>query len=364
LLLNKTIIELELADKLKYKYSQKSQDCALTLYNREEYMLAIISTENLKRIYKTTTGIIRRKSKEIVALDGVDLSVQTGELFGMLGPNGAGKTTITRILATILLPSTGTAQVFGLDVVKDAKSIRPRIGLVFGGERGLYWRLSGRDNLQYFADLYKVHPDVARKRIPELLEMVGLTNRANERIENHSRGMKQRLHIARGLIHDPELLFLDEPTIGLDPLAAREMRDMILGLKKSGKTIFLTSHYMFEMDALCDRVAVLNKGKIMITDTPSALKKLVANLEVVEIECFGIPADLIGKIRSHPCVEAVNIEWLEQTQLLQIQAPAGAELVQEFMGILNGVQVRKVITRQPTLEDAYIKLLGPESKGL
>ncbi len=330
----------------------------------EESPVIAISSQNLRRVYQTTTGVINRKPKEIVALDGVDLSIESGELFGLLGPNGAGKTTITRILATILLPSSGTAQVFGLDVVRDANRIRPRIGLVFGGERGLYWRLSGRDNLQYFADLYKVAPDVARKRIPELLEMVGLTDRANERIENYSRGMKQRLHIARGLIHDPELLFLDEPTIGLDPLAAREMREMILGLKRSGKTIFLTSHYMFEMDALCDRVAVLNNGRIMVTDTPAALKKLVANLEVVEIECFGIPAELVARIKAHPCVETVNIERLEQTQLLQIQAPAGAELVQEFMGILDGVQVRKVITRQPTLEDAYIKLLGPESKGL
>ncbi len=150
----------------------------------------IISTENLKRIYKTTTGIIRRRAKEIVALECIDLSLKSGELFGLLGPNGAGKTTLTRILSTILLPTSGSAKVFGLDVVKSAKEIRPRIGLVFGGERGLYWRLSGRDNLQYFADLYKMPPEISKKRIPELLELVGLTDRANERIEGYSRGMK------------------------------------------------------------------------------------------------------------------------------------------------------------------------------
>ena len=324
--------------------------------------MTIIFTENLRRTYQTITGIIRRKKKEIVALDGVDLSIQSGELFGLLGPNGAGKTTITRILATVLLPTSGTAQVFGLDIVKGVKQIRPRIGLVFGGERGLYWRLSGRDNLQYFADLYKVPPEVAKRRIPELLEMVGLTDRANERIEGYSRGMKQRLHIARGLIHDPELLFLDEPTIGLDPLAARDLREVIRGLNQAGKTIFLTSHYMFEIDALCNRVAIMNKGKILVMDTPSALKKVVANLEVVEIECFGIPEELIAKLRAHPSVQAVNIERLEHSQLVQIQAPAGAELVKEFLGILEGVQVRKVVTRQPTLEDAYVKLVGEESK--
>jgi ABC-2 type transport system ATP-binding protein len=324
--------------------------------------LAIIHTESLRRVYQTTTGILRRKRKDIIALDGVDLDIQPGELFGLLGPNGAGKTTITRILATVLLPTSGSAQVFGLDIVKDVKKIRPRIGLVFGGERGLYWRLSGRDNLQYFADLYKVPPEVSKRRIHELLELVGLIDRANERTEGYSRGMKQRLHIARGLIHDPELLFLDEPTIGLDPLAARELREVIRGLNQAGKTIFLTSHYMFEVDALCNQVAVMNKGKILVLDTPSALKRLVANLEVVEIECFGVPAELIEKIRSHPAVEAVNIERLDQSQLVQIQAPAGAELVKEFLGMLEGVQVRKVVTRQPTLEDAYVKLVGGDPK--
>jgi len=231
--------------------------------------LVIISTENLCRTYQTTTGIIRREKKEIIALDGVNLSIQSGELFGLLGPNGAGKTTMTRILATVLLPTAGTAHVLGLDVVKNAREIRPHIGIVFGGDRGLYWRLSGRDNLSYFATLYGIPQDKAQKRIQELLEMVGLGERANERVEGYSRGMKQRLHIARGLIHDPEILFLDEPTVGLDPVAAREQRKVITDLKKAGKTIFLTSHYMFEIDALCDRVAILNQGKIIIEDSPS-----------------------------------------------------------------------------------------------
>jgi ABC-2 type transport system ATP-binding protein len=182
-------------------------------------------------------------------------------------------------------------------------------------------------------------------------------------VETYSRGMKQRLHIARGLLHDPEVLFLDEPTMGLDPVAAREMRAVILGLKQAGKTIFLTSHYMFEVDALCDRVAVIHQGKILTEGTPASLKNLVADLEVVELECYGVPAELIAKLREHPRVESVEIEMRDQTQVLQIQAPAGAELVQEFLGILQGVQVRKVVTRQPTLEDAYIKLVGKEGKG-
>jgi ABC-2 type transport system ATP-binding protein len=173
--------------------------------------------------------------------------------------------------------------------------------------------------------------------------------------------MKQRLHIARGLIHDPELLFLDEPTVGLDPVAAREQRKVIIDLKNAGKTIFLTSHYMFEIDALCDRVAILNQGKIIIEDTPSSLKSLVADLEIVEIECFGVTAACIGNLRKHPAVLAVNVEALDQTHILQIQAPAGTELVQEFLKLLSDVQIKKVVTRQPTLEDAYVKLVGQES---
>lgn len=323
--------------------------------------MVTISTSGLHRTYQTTTGIIRRKKKEIIALDGVDLAIQKGELFGLLGPNGAGKTTLTRILSTVLLPTSGTAHVFGLDVVSQAREIRPRIGIVFGGDRGLYWRLSGRDNLEYFATLYGISADRTKKRIDELLEMVGLSDRANERVEGYSRGMKQRLHIARGMLHDPELLFLDEPTVGLDPVAAREQRKVIRDLNSAGKTIFLTSHYMFEMDELCDRVAVLNKGRIITMDTPSALKRIVADLEVVEIECFGVSETCIENLRRHPAVAAVNVELLDQTQLLQIQAPAGAELVQEFMKLLNEVQVKKVVTRQPTLEDAYVKLVGEDT---
>lgn len=321
----------------------------------------VIYTENLVRVYKTTTGSLRRNKKEIPALDGVNLAVQRGELFGLLGPNGAGKTTLTRILSTVLLPTSGMAQVLGLDVIKNAKEIRPRIGIVFGGDRGLYWRLSGRDNLEYFATLYSIPPATARQRIPELLEMVGLSERANERVEGYSRGMKQRLHIARGLIHDPELLFLDEPTIGLDPVAAREQRKVISDLKNAGKTIFLTSHYMFEIDALCDRVAILHKGRIISMDTPSSLKKLVADLEVVEMECFGVTPTILDNLRKHPAVVAVNVQSHEQIQVLQIQAPVGTELVPEFLKILNDVQVRKIVTRQPTLEDAYVKLVGQET---
>jgi ABC-2 type transport system ATP-binding protein len=321
-----------------------------------------IQIHNLTRVYATTTGIFKKSKKEIQALHQISLEVQPGELFGLLGPNGAGKTTLTRILATALLPTAGEAKVLGFDVVKDAKQIRPRIGIVFGGDRGLYWRLSGYDNLDYFATLYNLPTEISKKRIPQMLELVGLADRADERVEGYSRGMKQRLHIARSLLHDPELLFLDEPTIGLDPVAAREQRKVIHNLKHAGKAIFLTSHYMFEVDELCDRVAILKQGSILVSDTPASLKKLVTDLEVIELECFGVPPERVAQIRDHHLVISVNVVTDEQSQTLQVQAPAGADLVQDLLAILNGIQVRKINSRQPTLEDAYVKLMDGETK--
>ncbi len=323
--------------------------------------MTAITTTALGRVFDTRTGVVRRKKKEIVALREVEFQVEQGELFGLLGPNGAGKTTLTKILSTILLPTSGRAHVLGFDVIDEARRLRPRIGIVFGGERGLYWRLSGRDTLLYFADLYHVPPKVAARRIPELLELVGLSDREEERVEGYSRGMKQRLHIARGLINDPEVLFLDEPTIGLDPVAAREVRRIIRDLSSEGKTIFLTSHYMYEIDELCDRVAVLNRGEVLTVDTPSALKRLVADLEVVEIEVLGARQPALDSLRAHEKVAALRVEAREQAQVLLIQAPGAAGLVGEFIGLLDGAQVRSVITRQPTLEDAYVRLVGPEA---
>src|SRR5919198_6224322 len=174
--------------------------------------MAAIEAANLRRTYRTHTGTFRRRAKEIEAVRGISFSVEPGELFGLLGPNGAGKTTTIKMLITLLIPTRGTARVLGFDVVDRAQEVRRRVGYVFGGERGLYDRLSGLDNLRYFAELYEVDARTQRRRIAELLELVGLAGRERERVEGYSRGMRQRLHIARGLLHDPPVVFLDEPT--------------------------------------------------------------------------------------------------------------------------------------------------------
>lgn len=320
-----------------------------------------IVVENLGRVFRSTTGVIRRTAKETVALTGVSFEVRRGELFGLLGPNGAGKTTMTKVLGTILLPTEGRAKVLGYDVVHEATAVRPHMGIVLGGERGLYWRLSGRDNIAYFADLYRVPPAVARRRVSQLIEMVGLVGCADERVENYSRGMRQRLHLARGLVNDPDVIFMDEPTLGLDPVVARDVRNLICTLRAAGKTIFLTSHYMFEVEALCDRVAVLNKGQLLLVDEPSSLKRLVADLAVVEITVTSVEQQVVEKIRSCAWVESVTVDTRDQTQVIHIHAPDVSARLQELLSVLGDTCVLKVMTREPTLEDAYVKLVGKEA---
>lgn len=319
-----------------------------------------IEITHLRRVFRTTIGVIRRTTKEVVAVDDVSFDVPPGELFGLLGPNGAGKTTMVKMLTTLLIPTGGTARVLGCDVVKQAEALRPRIGFIFGGERGLYWRLSAVDNLRYFASLYGMEPEVTKRRIPFLLDMVGLGDRGREKVEGYSRGMKQRLHIARTLLNDPEMLFLDEPTIGLDPVAAREVRQVILDLQSQNKTILLTTHYMFEADALCQRIAVINHGRIIALDTPEALKSSVRDLSVVELEVFGVPPQTLDRLRALPFVDAVSVENRDQKQALLIQSPRGSEAVSGILASLDGLAVGKVVVREPTLEDAYVRLVGGE----
>jgi len=322
--------------------------------------MSVIEIRDLRRVFRTTIGVLRRKAKEIVAVDGISFDVEEGELFGLLGPNGAGKTTTVKMLTTLLIPTAGTAHILGHDVVKEAAAIRPHIGFIFGGERGLYWRLSAVDNLRYFANLYLVEPDVARQRIPYLLELVGLKDRSSEKVEGYSRGMMQRLHIARTLLHDPQVLFLDEPTMGLDPVGARELRGVIRDLLAERKTILLTTHYMFEADELCQRIAVINNGTIVALDTPAGLKRHAEDLSVIEMEVLGITEEQVERLRQLPFIDTVSVEPYEQKQILSMHSNTGSAAVPQVLNVLGGLRVDKVNVREPTLEDAYVRLVGGE----
>ncbi|MFG2599181.1 ABC transporter ATP-binding protein [Streptomyces sp. NPDC048462] len=318
-------------------------------------MLAI-EAESLCRTYTSRTGFLRPRRTETRAVRGVTFEVTRGELFGLLGPNGAGKTTTIKMLNTPLLPTSGTARVLGHDVASDPVAVRRRIGYVFGGDRGLYDRLSALDNLRYFAELYAVEPRDQKRRIAELLDLVGLTGREKERVEGYSRGMRQRLHIARGLLHRPDVLFLDEPSIGVDPVAARDLRRTIADLRAGGTTVLLTTH-MAEADELCDRIAVIAGGTIRALGTPDRLKSRVQERGILEIEAHGAGEEHLDRIRDLAGGHGVAAEDRGSRQAVIVQTERGVQLHAQVLAALHGVRVGRVVTREPTLEDAYIAIV-------
>lgn len=210
----------------------------------------------------------------ITPVDCVDMKVKRGEVFGILGPNGAGKTTLIKMLCTLILPTSGDARVNGYDVVKESGKVRESIGFVTTDERSFYWRLTGRQNLEFFASLHNFYSKEARDMVDEVLEVVNLKDHADERFLNYSAGMKQSMAIARGLLNDPEVLFMDEPTRSLDPGAAQSLRDFIRQhiVNERGKTIFISTHNLDEAEQLCDRVAIFDGGRINVVGRPEELK--------------------------------------------------------------------------------------------
>ena len=300
---------------------------------------------------------MRRTKTQVVAVKDVSFEVDYGELFGVVGPNGAGKTTTIKILTTMLIPTSGKATVLGYDCDKDVTKVRERIGIVLGGERGLYTRVSAVDNLNYFADLYGVPPSIRDKRVKELLDFMGLTDRAHDRVETFSKGMRQRLHLARGLVNDPDIIFLDEPTVGLDPEISIETRRMVKELVEKGKTILLTTHYMFEADELCKRVAIIRNGEIVALDTPSGLKKYVMDTSVVEVEGYGITEKEVARFKEIPDVVSVSADLGEDKQVLKLQTPKGSEIIAEVQQILKNSRIYDIKIKEPTLEDAYLRLI-------
>ncbi|GHG93624.1 ABC transporter ATP-binding protein [Streptomyces lanatus] len=323
-----------------------------------------IEAENLARSYRTRTGWLRPQRKTIEAVRGVHLAVGRGELFGLLGPNGAGKTTTIKMLNTLLLPTSGTARILGYDVARDALEVRRRIGYVFGGDRGLYERLSALDNLRYFAELYGVEPREQLPRIQELLETVGLSGREKERVEGYSRGMRQKLHIARGLLHRPQVLFLDEPSIGVDPAAARELRRVVADLVAGGTTVLLTTHYMAEADELCDRIAVIASGTLRAEGTPAELKDRVRKLDVLEVEVHdAVGPEHLQRLRDTAGIEQATVETSGTVDVVTVHARPSHGTHAAVLAALADLRTGKVTTREPTLEDAYLSIINGTTTG-
>ncbi|AIF70047.1 daunorubicin ABC transporter ATP-binding protein [Palaeococcus pacificus DY20341] len=316
-----------------------------------------VEVKNLKKSYPKKIPLPFRKVEWLEAVKGISFNVKRGELFGLLGPNGAGKTTTIKMLTTLLEPSDGEAKILGLDLKRDAREIRKRINLVAEGERTLYWRLSAYENLKYFARIYYVPKNKEQKRIKELLELVGLWERRNDLVMGFSRGMKQRLAIAKALINDPEVLFLDEPTLGLDVQSALFVREFIRKLvDEQGKTVLLTTHYMAEAEELCDRIAIIDHGKIIALDTPERLKRFVRDEDAVEIKVKDFnPA----KLNESPFRLAVVKEDPSLNVLLlrgQVDEEDLPRLVEWL--VKNNAKILSVEEKEPTLEDVFIKLTG------
>ncbi|MFE6049789.1 ABC transporter ATP-binding protein [Kitasatospora sp. NPDC056446] len=314
-------------------------------------MSRAIEVRGLTRTY--AKGRRRGEAGQVVtALGGLDLDVERGEIRGLLGPNGAGKTTLVKILSTVLLPSEGKATVLGLDVAAQAPALRRRIGIVFGGERGLYGRLTARENLDYWAALYGVAGRDRAAAVTALLERVGLGDRADTQVDRMSRGMKQRLHLARGLVGDPELLFLDEPTVGMDPVAAREFRSLVRELREEGRTVLLTTHDMHEAEAVCDRVTLMDRGRVLGTEAPSEVGRWITAYE--RVDARDVPAGLrrsIGDLEGVAGVEELPDGWIRI-------ATSAAGAVQPVLRALVDADVTMVRTSLPTLEDVYLEVIG------
>jgi ABC-2 type transport system ATP-binding protein len=318
-----------------------------------------IEVHDLVRVFESRKGFFFGEKTRTEALRGVDLDVRRGSIFGLLGPNGAGKTTLTKILSTLLLPTTGSVRVLGHDVVEDATWLRSRIGLVLGGERGLYNRINARENLRYFADLYGLPIAEREHRITEVLERVDLSWAGDRRVEEYSRGMKQKLHIARGILHRPEILFLDEPTIGLDPKSARQTRKLIRSLLADGVTIFLTTHYMFEAEELCPRVAVLSKGRIVANDTMAGLRSRVGGDRT--IEAYGFEDREVAQLRGLAGVSKVAGEEFGPLMRLTLRVRTTDTTPEGVRELLPGHPELSVRERRTSLEDVYLDLVEEEA---
>jgi ABC-2 type transport system ATP-binding protein len=308
----------------------------------------MIDVEQLGRVYRT--GSVS-SAKEIVALEQFNLRVGGGETHGLLGPNGAGKTTLVKILSTVLTPSSGTARVAGADVVRQPKTVRARIGLVLGGDRGLYTRLSARQNLHFWGAAARLDRRSLRRRTDELLDRLGLAERADQPVETFSRGMKQRVHLARGLIGDPELLILDEPTAGLDPVACREFRNLVRALRSDGKTMLIATHDMIEAEQLCDRVTLVDRGRAIFSENTREVGRLLGGdgrVEFVDDDPW-----LPDLVRAVPGVVDVTSDDEGHWMVTLASDSVGAVL-----SLLAEKGVRDIASRPPTLEQVYVRYMG------
>ena len=314
--------------------------------------MSALEITDLRRVYQ------RKGGDQLEALRGIDLDVPKGEVHGLLGPNGAGKTTLCKIISTVLLPTSGTVRVLGHDVVTDTARVKSSLGIVFGGDKGVYDRLTARQNLTFWASVYGISGARRRRRVEELLDRVGLADRAQDVVGGFSRGMKQRLHLARGLVSAPGVLILDEPTVGMDPVAARDFRTLVGELRGDGTTILMTTHDMAEAAALSDRVSLIDQGALVMTESPETVGDLVSAYE--RVDARGVPERVREQLAALPGVVSVTDAESGLTRV-ETESPEATLAVQRA---LVDARVRDVSLSRPTLEEVYLHLVGGRGMGV
>jgi ABC-2 type transport system ATP-binding protein len=321
-----------------------------------------VETKDLGRVYKIRGNKKERQErKELVALEDVNLTVERGELFGLLGPNGAGKTTLIKILTTLLAPTSGWARVATHDVNLNPHLVRPRINMVSGGESSGYGLLTVRENLWMFSQFYGMDSKEANERITELLTLVGLQDRMNTKSSDLSTGLRQKMNIVRGFLTDPEVLFLDEPTLGLDVGASRDVRKLIREWMDAdtNRSLLLTTHYMFEAEELCDRVAIINKGRVLACDTPANLKRELQRDAIFEIETSplnGLSHSILAEQAEVKKAALTEVEGGARLELILKEESALATVINILTQ--KNIKVRRLSKHEPTLEDVFMELVG------
>ena len=308
---------------------------------------SIIEVKNLTKMFNKFT-----------AVDNVSFEVRKGEIFGLLGPNGAGKSTILRMLSTLARPTSGTATIGGYDIVKNDNEVRKLIGIV-SEKMIMYNRLTAKENLLFFGSLFNIPKDVLTKKVDDLLELVQLTKFKDSQVGTFSTGMQQRMNVVRALLNTPRVLYLDEPTLGLDPQSSVEIREFIKKLnRENGTTVIVTTHMMVDADLMCDRIAIIDHGKIVALDTSSNLKKQLngTNTTILKLEIANLTPNILGPIRALKCADSVTQEDSTHLKILVHGEEA-------FDSIIDAIREKKgkltsIENLKPTLEDVFLHLTG------
>jgi ABC-2 type transport system ATP-binding protein len=324
-------------------------------------MTSPVRTEKLSKTYdvRARKGLFNSEKRSVEALKGVSLEVNQGEIFGLLGPNGAGKTTLIKILTTLLIPTAGEAWVNGYSIARDENKVRASVGCMLMGDRGLYWKLTGRENLEYFGALYHLEQPARRKRAKELLEQLELEDIADRMVESYSSGQKMSLAFGKALVNDAPLLVLDEPTNTLDVPSASKLRSIVRQLNAQGKTVIYTTHIMSEAETLCDRVAIIDRGELLALGTVEELKTSLQREGVMHIEGV-IPTKAADAVRAIPSVLNATCTAKDGGALLTVVTASGREILPQLIETLtqSGAVIQKITPEELTLEDVFIAKTG------